>query len=85
MTPKEKAQELVQRFIDEAYAETTEQLYTPIAKKAALIAVDELIRNTIRTYEECFNHDHWDGGYDTKASREAVAYWQEVKQEIENL
>lgn len=43
MTPKEKAQELVQRFIDEAYAETTEQLYTPIAKKAALIAVDEMM------------------------------------------
>lgn len=43
MTPKKKAEELVQRFIDEAYAETTEQLYTPIAKKAALIAVDEMM------------------------------------------
>jgi hypothetical protein len=47
MTPKEKAQELVQRFIDEAYAETTEQLYTPIAKKAALIAVNEILKECV--------------------------------------
>ena len=69
MTPKEKAQELVQRFIDEAYAETTEQLYTPIAKKAALIAVDEIINNDGFT-----RHDDY-----------LTEYWQEVKQEIENL
>ena len=85
MTPKEKAQELVQRFIDEAYAETTEQLYTPIAKKAALIAVDEVIKNISSCYEDCFNHDHWYGGYDTKLSKAAIDYWQEVRQEIENL
>lgn len=69
MTPKEKAQELVQRFIDEAYAETTEQLYTPIAKKAALIAVDE-----INKYVD-----------DSKLPYPYNEYWEEVKQEIENL
>lgn len=69
MTPKEKAQELVQRFVNEAYAETTEQLYTPIAKKAALIAVDEIINNDGFT-----RHDDY-----------LTEYWQEVRQEIENL
>ena len=69
MTPKEKAQELVQRFIDEAYAETTEQLYTPIAKKAALIAVDEILNNDGFT-----RHDNL-----------LSEYWNQVKQEIENL
>ena len=72
MTPKEKAQELVQRFIDEAYAETTEQLYTPIAKKAALIAVNEIMDIAYWEYMES------GGGQEEK-------YWQEVKQEINNL
>ena len=72
MTPKEKAQELVQRFIDEAYAETTEQLYTPIAKKAALIAVDEIMDIAYWEYMES------GGGQEEN-------YWIQVKQEIENL
>ena len=69
MTPKEKAEELVQRFIDEAYAETTEQLYTPIAKKAALIAVDEIIKSLD----------------DVLHPNPFGQYWNKVKQEIENL
>ena len=71
MTPKEKAQELVQRFIDEAYAETTEQLYTPIAKKAALIAVDEMLQLGLLVGSDL--------------SDTFYIYWEEVKQEIENL
>jgi len=69
MTPKEKALELVQRFIDEAYAETTEQLYTPVAKNAALIAVDEILNE----------ENHF---IQTDAH---LLYWEEVKQEIKNL
>ena len=72
MTPKEKAQELVQRFIDEAYAETTEQLYTPIAKKAALIAVDEII-----------DIGYWE--YMESGGGQEKSYWLQVKQEVENL
>ena len=73
MTPKEKAVELVQRFINEAYAETTEQLYTPIAKKAALIAVDEILQYIHRINEE----------YQRRVLNDS--HWQEIKQEIENL
>jgi hypothetical protein len=43
MTPREKAKELAQRFIDNAYAENVQGLYTPIAQKCALICVDEII------------------------------------------
>lgn len=71
MTPKEKAQELVQRFIDEAYAETTEQLYTPIANKAAFIAVDEMLQLGLLVGSDL--------------SDTFYIYWEEVKQEIENL
>jgi hypothetical protein len=71
MNPKQKAVELVQRFIDEAYAETTEQLYTPVAKNAALIAVDEMLG-----LGAMVGSDLSDLFY---------IYWEEVKQEIKNL
>jgi hypothetical protein len=71
MNPKQKALELVQRFIDEAYAETTEQLYTPVAKNAALIAVDEMLG-----LGAMVGSDLSDLFY---------IYWEEVKQEIKNL
>ena len=84
MTPKEKAQELVQRFIDEAYAETTEQLYTPIAKKAALIAVDEIVesRNDDRGFNDVLSSVSSE--YYTPHPM-YLTYWLQVKQEIENL
>jgi len=69
MNPKQKAVELVQRLIDEAYAETTEQLYTPVAKNAALIAVDEILNE----------ENHF---IQTDAH---LLYWEQVKQEIKNL
>ena len=71
MNPKQKAVDLVQRFIDEAYAETTEQLYTPVAKNAALIAVDEMLG-----LGAMVGSDLSDLFY---------IYWEEVKQEIHNL
>lgn len=40
---KEKAKELVQKYIDNAYQEDKEGLYTPIAKQCAIIAVDEIL------------------------------------------
>ena len=63
MTPKEKAEELVERLY--GCAEINE--YT--AKRCALIAVDEIL-NLASFYN------------DTQGE---VTYWQEVKQEIENL
>lgn len=69
MNPKQKAVELVERFIDETCAETTEQLYTPAAKNAALIAVNEIL-------DEDNDFLHTDAH---------LLYWKQVKQEIKNL
>jgi hypothetical protein len=72
MTSQEKAVQLVQRFIDEAYAETTEQLYTPVAKNAALIAVDEILDVDCCDMSEEYFDNH-------------IEYWKQVKTEIQNL
>ena len=77
MTPKEKAQELVEMFICLASDEETtengfvysEEMRKFNAKQCALIAVDEIINNDGFT-----RHDDY-----------LTEYWQEVKQEIENL
>jgi hypothetical protein len=69
MTPKEKAEELVNRF-----AKLPEEgslmwyLSFEIAKKCALIAVDEILD----TIKWCIGDSQ-------------VEYWQEVKKEIEAL
>lgn len=85
-TPQEKAKDLVATYARiDGYVDSIDLSKCEFEKKCALIAVDEVIKNIIITYEDCFNHDHWEGGYDTKASRESVSYWLEVKQEIEKL
>lgn len=80
MTPKEKAQELVEKFKNRSIelGETHSQL---MAEANALIAVDEIIRvcpyiskNNCRTIEQ-FRAD----------DIEFASYWKEVKQEIEKL
>lgn len=83
MTPKEKARELVNRMYSVQDPEVNGSLYDAI--DCALIAVDEIIKNTTACYEDCFNHDHWEGGYNTKLSQEMVNYWIAVKLEIENI
>ena len=75
MTPKEKAEALVNSYRIILMNEDTECgneiLCTSIAKQSALIAVDELIEIAC---------DYSD--YDETVTKE---YWQKVKQEIENL
>lgn len=88
MTPKEKAKELMQKFVLShvlAISNTKGKLISPYvsnyaysivrkdrAKSCALIAVDEIINNSLE-YMGC---DLKDG---------EIIYWQEVKQEIEKL
>jgi hypothetical protein len=62
MTPKEKAEELIDKFEHETYSLIQGQL----SKQCALIAADEVMQKTL-----------WDKG--------EQRFWQEVKQEIENL
>ena len=74
MTPKEKAIELVTKY----YGHFTAHM--SIAKKCALIAVNEIIEAT-NMYQFAISND--------KESIPAKVvnhpYWQEVKQEIEKL
>ena len=73
MTPKERAEELLDKMILDW---SCDECHNHWAKKCALIAVYEII-------EECGN---WTGGtnYDDWDSKR-FHYWQEVKKEIENL
>ncbi len=70
MTPKEKAQELFDKYYI-ICQEYTEEIQCSIqAKQCALIAVDEVINSMIVATVE--KHPH-------------LPYWQEVKKEIEKL
>lgn len=69
MTPKEKAQELLNKFI-----QTNGNAF--FAKECALIAVDEII-NVVKKYETKRGKLLLDNIN--------LLYWQRVKQEIENL
>ena len=74
MTPKEKAEELVEAFMNIRKQKLADYsiIYHPTAKRCALIAVDEIINcdSFFKTLE------------DTKAF---TKYWYEVQQEIEKL
>lgn len=69
MTPKEKAQELVDKFrISKAITES-------YAKQCALIAVDEILQG----YEfDSLDIEH-------KRIMDNINYWDKIKQEIEKL
>jgi hypothetical protein len=65
MTPKEKAEDLIDSFVRDGYDLVMSE---DMAKRCALIAVNEIIEELIVTdFSNSFN------------------YWQEVKQEIEQL
>lgn len=72
MTPKEKAEELVDKFINLNSHKMSDysRIEYPTAKQCALISVDELI----------IEKNKWENGsfYTSK-------YWDYVKQEIEKL
>jgi hypothetical protein len=70
MTPKNKAENLVVKFLKHSRAEID---ITPIdsAKQCALILVDEIIQHN------CF--------VSTEIKPSVYDYWQEVKTEINNL
>lgn len=71
MTPKEKAKELFYKFYGNKSADLLETyLKADLAKMSALIAVNELLKDTDASspFEE-----------------QRLKFWQEVKQEIEKL
>ena len=83
MTPKEKAKELLWKYLPILEGWKYEDSNT--AKKCALIAVDEKIKTAQEVFEHCFNHDFWNGNYDFKDMEKYISDLKELKQEIENL
>ena len=73
MTPKEKAIELVSRFL--TYSNQFYDNDIIDAKECALIAVEEILP-IIQSYEDALS---------ASQKSDELEYWQEVKQEIEKL
>lgn len=69
MTPKEKAAELVNKFVQ--YTPAEEEIEYPFAKQCALIAVKE-IKEAIDWHKYAYPIEEYD-------------YWEKVEQEIQNL
>jgi hypothetical protein len=74
MTPKEKANELVDRYMNIRNVKLSDYsiIYLPTAKQCSLIAVDEIIASNPIAFDEDDNCI-------------AKQWWQEVKIEIEKL
>jgi hypothetical protein len=74
MTPKEKAEQLVDKFMAIKSMKLSDYslIYYPFAKLCALEAVDEMI-SVLTDLNGIYN------------ITPALTYWQEVKQEIEKL
>jgi hypothetical protein len=77
MTPKEKAKELYQKYFSMITIEGTidKNSSIPYVKQCALIAVDEILNG--------YEFDSLDIKH--KRIMDNINYWDEVKQEIENL
>ena len=81
MTPKEKAEELVEMYKLHAYVgaceEDDERMELHHAKQCALIAVNEILLT--------LNKDIRDLDVVGNVLLDLIDYWQQVKQEIEQL
>lgn len=80
MTPKEKAEELVEKFRHAKSHKMSDYstIYNPTAKVCALIAVDEVINSSPA-------RSPINDGSDAMPHFRAVKYWEQVKEEIEKL
>ena len=80
MTPKEKAKELVEKFMPfiagaDRYNTTLGIYDTDISKQCALLTVDEIMFYNLMEYPQ----------HSTIYAPHKNDYWQQVKQEIEQL
>jgi hypothetical protein len=77
MTPKEKAEELVLKYL-RIDNNTKEWFNTHIAKQCALIAVDEIYNGGLNLRYGAYLDEFED-------KQNYYSYWEDVKQEINNL
>ena len=88
MTPKEKAEDI----LDKCYEVEVESVYFGVnhylAKKFALIVVDEIINNWINNFKKLKKDETIEIKHSLDEMMQlshSMKYWQEVKQEIEKL
>lgn len=74
MTPKEKAVELLNKYLDITNRWVSSPEDIKFRVKCALIAVDEIIEQLLSDWGD----NQW-------RANEYIGYWQEVKTEIESL
>jgi hypothetical protein len=80
MTPKEKAEELVERFnLLQTYVE---YFSLDHAKQCTLICVDEILNNSQRNGKDIWRLPFYS---DNEILLSDANYWQQVKTEIENI
>jgi hypothetical protein len=86
MTPKEKAKEIYCKYADALNIRDLQTNANPFAKQCALIAVDEILSalHDASDVDEILLALH-DASDDDSPYNHELKYWQEVKQEIENL
>ena len=83
MSPKEKAQELFDKYFELVEAQTSEQ-QEDNARKAALIVCDEVVEGLKQYLHEIYKDQELTSKeYITQAM--FVEYWKLIKQEIERL
>ncbi len=88
MTPKEKAKELMDKFFEFNHnvkwdSDNNEWTHNyDKAKQCALIAVDEVINMFSGVHKKLIEIDMLEGNVEQTAT---YKFWQEVKQEIEQL
>ncbi|MCP4989081.1 MAG: hypothetical protein GY928_24390 [Colwellia sp.] len=77
MTPKEKAKDLIDRFMKQQPMHITMQKVS--AKQCALICVDEILKlQPLRSTRMAAKLDRY-------SESDSVEYWEEIKQEIKKL
>jgi len=75
MTPKEKAEELYDKFL--RYVPAEEEFEHEYAKQCALVAVDEIM-SFMKNDDEESDTCYW-------ANHPTLTYWQNVKQELDKM
>ena len=76
-TPKEKAEELFNKFRNAILSFLGDKIQDRNAKRCALIAVNEILQT--------FNNEWTKLDFWTEEINGTINFWQEVKKEIENL
>lgn len=81
MIPKEKAKKLIDKYLD--IDSKYEYLSYSMAKQCALIAVDEILNLGLHSVGDYRNDQASSDDFSTVTWY--INYWQEVKQEIEEI